>query len=126
VVSLVGSLAAYYAGAAPLRGADFVAVLIFAGFFVGMWSPSIWYRRRHRDAMRAQAPRASLLVTGAGLFARRPGARGFYSRSAIERITVESGLLFVWIREGRPLAIPARLLDAAQKARLAAIATAPN
>ncbi len=126
LVALIGSLAAFYAGSAPARGADFVAVLIFASFFIGMWSPAIWYRRHRGDRMRAWAWRGSLLVTANGLSTRRPGARGFYSRSAVKGVTIEGGSLLVWIRDGQPLGFPARLLDADQKARMAALATAPN
>jgi hypothetical protein len=124
LVALIGAFAAFGAGATPGRSVDVVAVLILAGFFVGLWSPSIWYWRRRRKLMRQRARKATILVTANGLFVRRPGARGLYSRRAIASVTLEGGLLVVWMRDGRPLAIPSRLLTPAQKARLAALATA--
>jgi hypothetical protein len=122
-IALIGAFSAFGAGVTPARGVDVVAVLIFAGFFVGLWSPSIWYRRRRRKVMRERARQAAILVTANGLFVRRAGARGFYSRRVIAKVTMESGLLLVWIRDARPLAIPSRLLAPAHKARLAALAT---
>lgn len=120
--ALIGMALAIRVGAIAANRADLVAALIYAGFFVGLWSPSIWYARRRRVAMRALAARGSLLVTDNGLFVRRAGARGFYARGAIAKVTVAGGLLLIWLREGRPLAIPLRLLDGAQTSRLLALA----
>lgn len=89
-----------------------------------MWSPSIWYSRLRRAQMRAQASRGSLLVTEHGLFVRRAGARGFYAREAITSVTVAGVLILIRLREGRPLAVPLRLLDSAQRAKLLALARA--
>lgn len=125
-IALGGALLAFRLGAVGANRVDLVAVLIAAGFFLGMWSPSIWYGRLRRIRTRAQQSPTSLLVTEHGLFVRRAGARGFYSREAITGVAVAGVLLLIRQRQGRPLAVPLRLLDAAQRAQLLALApTAP-
>jgi len=121
-ISLIGGFLAFRLGAVAANRVDLVAVLIAAGFFLGMWSPSIWYARLRRARMRAQAARGSLLVTEHGLFVRRAGARGFYARETITGVAVAGVLLLIRQRDGRPLAVPLRLLDAAQRAQLLALA----
>jgi hypothetical protein len=123
-IALIGGFLAFRLGAVAADRVGLVAALIAGGFFLGMWSPSIWYGRLRRVRMRAQASRGSLLVTEHGLFVRRAGARGFYAREAIAGVAVAGVLLLIRQREGRPLAVPLRLLDAAQRAQLLALAPA--
>ena len=123
-ISLGGAFLAFRLGAVADHRVDIVAVLIAAGFFLGLWSPSIWYGRLRRARMREQQSPTSLLVTDHGLFVRRAGVRGFYARDAITGVAVAGVLLLIRQRNGRPLAVPLRLLDAAQREQLLALAPA--
>ncbi|MGD0641306.1 MAG: hypothetical protein ABSC22_11210 [Roseiarcus sp.] len=126
VVALLGAFGARYVGAATPGRVDVVAVLILAGFFLGLWSPAMWYYRVRMRLTRALTPQASVLIAEGGLFTRLKHGRAFFARQAIVKLTSERGLLFIWLREGgKPLAIPLRLLDGEAKARLASMAPKP-
>jgi hypothetical protein len=122
IVALAGGFMALALGAAVPSGAAVVAVFIMVGFFLGLWSPTMWLARARRRALRAQSATTSLLVSDAGLFFRRPGARGFYARNAIAGVAAERGLAMIRLRQGRPTAVPLRLLDKEAWARLKALA----
>ena len=123
-ISLIGAFLAFRLNVVTANRVDLIAVLIAVGFFLGMWSPSIWYGRLRRARIRAQASRGSLLVTEHGLFVRRAGARGFASRQAIASVAIAGVLMVIRQREGRPLAVPARRRAASTASR--AGADAPN
>jgi hypothetical protein len=119
--AISGSLLVFSTGLASVEGANLVAVLVFAAFLLGMFSPGLWYARRRRAILRAY-PKWSFLVASRGIFTRTDGARGFFARSGFTAVTVGSGLLMLWRGQEHPLAIPLRLLTPDQKAELLAFA----
>jgi hypothetical protein len=133
VAALVTALVAAGTGIVDVRNGDVVAVLVFAGFWIGVWAPDFLFKRKrqkalqeHRDTFRARLQNASILVTASGIVTRAAGARSFYSRSAIMAATKERGLLLLWTTTHAAIIVPLRLLDPAQQAQLLSFDGKPN
>lgn len=133
VAALLLAWVADLAGAVRGQGGAIIAGLLFLGFSLGIWAPSIWawrFNRRHVQAQQALARRqsqgATCVVSGRGLALRLAGARILYPRSTIGGVTLEQGLLLVWPPAGNDpmpiLAVPLRLLTPAQRDALASLA----
>lgn len=127
VVALCGGVLGVIAGLVSQKEGGFLAVLVFAGFYIGAATqPFMWNRfwekarRVQRDLFRAEYKTgAEILVTDTGIFMRKPNARGFYAFSAIKNATLEDGLVILWLRTGSPaIAIPIRLVSRSQRERL--------
>jgi hypothetical protein len=120
----VGLIAAWLAAETRIvRPGDgaLVAVLVFAGFWLGTWSPTIWSwqsmrraRQQRQDDLRGRMEGATMLVGPGGIFTRGAGVLGFRSRSAIKSVTREKDLLLLWTSTDTAVVIPARLLQPAQ------------
>ena len=122
VAALVGTWLAVASGVVHRSDGGLIAALIFAGFWLGVWSPSIWSRRHARRmlAARQAAARqrwqgATLFVSPRGIVLRLIEARGFYSLSAIKAATEEQGLVLLWTAASSAIVIPARRLEPAQR-----------
>jgi hypothetical protein len=125
LAALAGGLLSVAAGVVPQGRVGFVAMLIFAGFWIGAWGPSLWAwpgRRRSRRAWLEQTRGASLRLMSGGLVMRRSGRVGIYNRSAVLAAGVERGLLLLWVGEDSAIGVPTRLLTPEQRAALLAFA----
>jgi hypothetical protein len=107
-----------------------VAALLFAAFWIGIWTPHLWIKhdaRKIHEALRAEHRRtwanATLLATLRYLVFRRTGVRGFWRPSAIRGATVEDGLVLLWLGSESALPIPVRLLDPSQQTQLLSFAS---
>ncbi len=120
---LIGAWLASEAGIVRNHDGGLLAALIFAGFWLGVWSPSIWSGRRavqleraRRDALRLRWKDAVLFVSPRGIATRLPAARGFYARAAIKTASREKGLVLLWTEpDVAAIAIPVGLLHPAQQ-----------
>ena len=129
VVALCGGVLGVIAGLVPQKEGGFLAVLVFAGFYIGastqpFMSNRFWVKAAQvqRDSFRAEHKKAEILITDTGIFTRRAGARGFHALSAIKSTTQEDGLVMLWLRSGSAIPIPIRLLSRSQRERLLSLA----
>ncbi len=125
VAALAGGFYAVAQDIVAPSGGSFVAMLVFGGFWIGVWAPSAWAwatRRQRRRVLLGETGDASLLLTAHGLFVRRPGRCGFYRSSAIRAAGVEQGLVLLWVGAETAIAVPTRLLEPDQRAALLALA----
>lgn len=131
-VAFLGAWLAARADVVPARDGGLIVVLIFAGFYIGIWSPYLWatrsrsrFRKEYRKWWFEGWRDASIIVRPQGIFIRTREARGFYRRSAIAAATLESGFVLLWRKRlaGEALcAIPARSLTPEQKGALLSLA----
>lgn len=132
LVALIVAIVALVLGVADRNTGGLVAVLVFGGFYLGIWTPSFWervLRRRTRKTswakFRTTWADTTLRVTPAGVRLRSPDSRVTYARAAIERASRDSGLILLWVKAEVPLAIPVRLLTPAQEMILLSMASTP-
>jgi hypothetical protein len=125
IAAFIGTVLAVAAGSVRKYDGGVIAALIFGGFWLGAWSPAIWWQRHarrvlqaRRIAARARWQGAVLFVGPGGIAIRRIGIRLFYARTAITSVTLEQGLVLLWTTTDTAIAIPARLLQPGQQALL--------
>ncbi|HKU94475.1 MAG TPA: hypothetical protein VJR58_04315 [Vineibacter sp.] len=130
--ALVVAILALALGLADRNTGGLVAVLVFAGFYLGILTPQLWDRvlqRRTRQEswakFRATWADTTLTVASRGIRLRGPGYRVTYARAAIERTSRDSGFILIWVKAAIPLAIPVRLLTPAQETILLALVRPP-
>jgi hypothetical protein len=102
-----------------------VSVIIFAIYWLGLWTPLTWSRRDTRrrlkdglEDLRQWWKGATVLVSPRGIVVRLDGARGFYRHSAVKAATLEKGLVVLWLVPASARAIiciPVRLLEPGQE-----------
>jgi len=121
-VSGLVSLLAVTSGASSSQSGDIIAVLAFAAFYAGFWTPSMIARLSAASwhaSYKSDFPNLRLLVTDAGIWlSSDTGWRSFLPYSYFRSATVQNGLLALWAKAGRPLIMPVRLLTPEQQARL--------
>ncbi len=125
VVALGGAALGVIGGLVPEREGNYLAVLVFAGFYIGaathpLFSKWFWAKaaQADRDSLLDRTHRTSILLTDTGIFTRSSTARAFYPMSSIKNATQEDGLMLLWLRNGSALAIPIRVLNPGQHNRL--------
>ena len=125
-VSILVSLLAVLSGAVIPRAGNVIAVLAFAAFYAGVWTPSMtaWFSRASRskeDFVRFKSEYANyrLSVTDTGLWlSNEYGLRSFMPYSYFHSASIMDTLLVLWMKTEKSLALPLRLLTSEQQARL--------
>ena len=130
--ALAVAVLALVLGIADRNTGGLVAVLVFGGFYLGIWTPSVWDRVLRRRTCKAFWAKfrttwadTTLTVTPKGIRLRSPDYRVAYVRAAIERANRESRLILLWVKADVPLAIPVQLLTPAQETILLSMVKQP-
>jgi hypothetical protein len=120
IAALIGTGLAVASRVVYRSDGGLIAAFIFGGFWLGVWSPTLWSRRQARRTLAARqaASRqrwhgAILVVSPRGIVLRLSGVRGFYRLSAIEAATEEQGMVLLWTAAGSAILVPARQLEPA-------------
>jgi hypothetical protein len=129
-LALLGGWLMVQGGIVHAADEGLVSVILFALYWIGLYTSLAWLRRdarrQLRDAhaeIRGRWVDARLLVSPRGIFIRTGDVRVFYRRSAIKAATQERGLIVLWLipETARSIAfIPVRLLQPGEAEKLLA------